>query len=69
MPSSFDLLTWDYQWNGYRAITYRVPVDWYENRIRMSSLVRRVGRAIVHYLQVCLLLRSKLTLSDYAELY
>ncbi|EJD01259.1 uncharacterized protein FOMMEDRAFT_147835 [Fomitiporia mediterranea MF3/22] len=38
-------------WNGYRTITYRVPVDWYDGRVRLSSLVRRVARACIHYLQ------------------
>lgn len=53
-PRILTYFRWNEQWNGYRAITYRVPVDWFENRIRMSSLCRRVGRAIVHYLRVCL---------------
>ncbi|KAH8118529.1 hypothetical protein DFH11DRAFT_1686667 [Phellopilus nigrolimitatus] len=38
-------------WNGYRTITYRVPVDWHDGRVRLSSLARRVARACVHYLQ------------------
>ncbi|KAL5508077.1 hypothetical protein ACEPAH_5695 [Sanghuangporus vaninii] len=38
-------------WTGYRTITYRVPVDWYDGRVRLSSLVRRVARACIHYLQ------------------
>ncbi|THH08129.1 hypothetical protein EW145_g2911 [Phellinidium pouzarii] len=38
-------------WTGYRTITYRVPVDWYDGRVRISSLARRVARACIHYLQ------------------
>ncbi|KAI5124787.1 hypothetical protein M0805_005421 [Coniferiporia weirii] len=38
-------------WTGYRTITYRVPVDWYDGRVRLSSLARRVARACIHYLQ------------------
>lgn len=38
-------------WSGYRTITYRVPVDYYDGRVRLSSLIRRVGRACYHYLQ------------------
>ncbi|PAV21102.1 hypothetical protein PNOK_0372900 [Pyrrhoderma noxium] len=38
-------------WTGYRTITYRVPVDYHEGRVRLSSLIRRVGRACIHYLQ------------------
>lgn len=38
------------QWNGYAALTYEIPVDGYEGRVRLSSLCRRVSRAIIHFM-------------------
>ncbi|KLO07480.1 hypothetical protein SCHPADRAFT_909425 [Schizopora paradoxa] len=39
------------KWAGYTSLTYEIPVDAYDNRVRLSSLARRVGRACIHFMQ------------------
>lgn len=39
------------EWPGYAARTYGIPVDARNDRVRRSSLARRVGRACVHFMQ------------------
>jgi len=39
-------------WEGYSPMTYEIPVDGYDNRVRLSSLARRVARAIHHFIKV-----------------
>jgi len=39
------------KWTGYPALTYEIPVDSFDNRVRLSSLARRVGRACIHFMQ------------------
>jgi len=39
------------RWNGYSALTYEIPVDGYDDRVRLSSLARRVARACMHFMQ------------------
>ncbi|TDL29766.1 hypothetical protein BD410DRAFT_780255 [Rickenella mellea] len=40
------------RWNGYTSLTYEIPVDSYEGRVRMATLARRVARACLHFIQV-----------------
>ncbi|KAH7888064.1 hypothetical protein F5I97DRAFT_1806184 [Phlebopus sp. FC_14] len=39
------------RWPGYPPLNYEIPVDGYSGYVDLQSLVRRVGRAVTHYLQ------------------
>lgn len=39
------------RWHGYSPLNYEIPVDSYSGLVDLSSLVRRVARAVAHYLQ------------------
>ncbi|KAI6033961.1 hypothetical protein PISMIDRAFT_681017 [Pisolithus microcarpus 441] len=39
------------RWPGYSPLTYEIPVDSYSGLVDLHSLVRRVGRAVSHYMQ------------------
>lgn len=41
-----------YQWTGYPTLTYEVPIDGYDNRISLQTLMRRVARGCLHFVQV-----------------
>jgi len=40
------------QWDGYTPLNYEIPVESYSGLVDLSSLARRVARAVAHYLQV-----------------
>lgn len=41
------------QWNGYQPMSYEIPVTVTSgDYVSMSGLARRLGRAVLHYLQV-----------------
>ena len=42
----------DYQWTGYPSLTYEVPIDGYDGRISLQTLMRRVARGCLHFVQV-----------------
>ena len=44
----------DYQWTGYPTLTYEVPIDGYDGRISLQTLMRRVARGCLHFVQVSL---------------
>ena len=41
-----------YQWTGYPTLTYEVPIDGYDGRISLQTLMRRVARGCLHFVQV-----------------
>ena len=47
------------QWTGYAPMSYEIPLDSYHGRLSLQTLARRVARACVHYLQVCLVHRQR----------
>jgi len=52
------------QWSGYTPLTYEIPVDGYDGRMSLQTLMRRVARACLHYVQVSIRLLFIVTLSD-----
>jgi hypothetical protein len=38
-------------WAGYPTLTYEVPIDGYDGRISLQTLMRRVARGCVHFVQ------------------
>jgi len=38
-------------WSGYTPLTYEIPVDGYDGRMSLQTLMRRVARACLHYVQ------------------
>jgi len=38
-------------WSGYAPLTYEIPVDGYDGRMSLQTLMRRVSRACLHYVQ------------------
>jgi len=38
-------------WAGYAPLTYEIPVDGYDGRMSLQTLMRRVSRACLHYVQ------------------
>ena len=40
------------QWAGYPTLTYEVPIDGYDGRISLQTLMRRVARGCLHFVQV-----------------
>jgi len=38
-------------WSGYAPLTYEIPVDGYDGRMSLQTLMRRVARACLHYVQ------------------
>ena len=41
-----------YQWTGYPTLTYEVPIDGYDGRISLQTLMRRIARGCLHFVQV-----------------
>jgi tRNA-specific adenosine deaminase 1 len=41
------------QWTGYRSLVYEIPVsNEFDGSVNLQSLVRRISRAIVHFMNV-----------------
>jgi len=38
-------------WTGYPTLTYEVPIDGYDGRISLQTLMRRVARGCLHFVQ------------------
>jgi len=43
-----------YQWSGYPTMIYDVPIDSYDHRISLQTLMRRVARGCLHFIQASL---------------
>jgi len=41
-----------HQWTGYPTLTYEVPIDGYDGRISLQTLMRRIARGCLHFVQV-----------------
>jgi hypothetical protein len=50
-PDARGRITLKVRWAGYRSLTYEIPVSQdYDGYVNLQSLVRRVARAIVHFM-------------------
>jgi len=38
-------------WSGYAPLTYEIPIDGHDGRVSLQTLMRRVSRACLHYIQ------------------
>lgn len=41
-----------FQWSGYQALQYEIPLESYSSRVDLQTLARRVARSCVHYFSV-----------------